>query len=103
MGACEFFNTASGSTAKEAFAEAVADAQYEFGHGGYTGTIAEKDSFKLASSDLFETYDAAMDFAEKAMDDDNHFCQDKWGPAACVSFKTKDGKTEYLFFGWASS
>jgi hypothetical protein len=103
MGASEFFTTSFGDTAQAAFRSAVEEAQYESGHGGYTGTIAEKDDFKLASSELFETREAAMDFASKKMEDDNHFCQDKWGPAGCVRFKGKDAKTWYLFFGWASS
>ena len=41
MGACEFGTTSEGATAKEAFKRAVEDAQYEHGHGGYSGTIAE--------------------------------------------------------------
>lgn len=27
---------------------------------------------------------------------------DKWGPAVCVKRKNAEGKTEYVFFGWAS-
>lgn len=103
MGACEFFTSAAGSTVREAFNNAVEDALYESGHGGYTGTIAEKDGFKSASSEVFADLDTAMAFAEETMQDDDHFCQDKWGPAAYVSFNGKDGKTGYLFFGWASS
>jgi len=33
---------AKGKTAQEAFDAAVAQARHEYGHGGYTGTIAEK-------------------------------------------------------------
>ena len=47
MGAQDFTATAKGKTAKEAFSVAVEDAAYENGHGGYTGTIAEKRSFKI--------------------------------------------------------
>jgi hypothetical protein len=49
MGACDFYEVAQGKTAREAFQRAVEDAQYESGHGGYTGTIAEKggDGFKM--------------------------------------------------------
>ncbi len=47
MGAEEFFTVEFGRTPEEAFDKAVADAQYYYGHGGYTGTIAEKNSFVL--------------------------------------------------------
>ncbi len=48
MGAEGFTTFAKGRTAKEAFEKAVTEAQYEYGHGGYTGTIAEKEhSFKM--------------------------------------------------------
>lgn len=47
MGACEFNNVAVGSNVDEAFSRTVQDAQYEHGHGGYSGTIAEKGSYRL--------------------------------------------------------
>ena len=45
MGATNFETTATGKTAREAFLNAVNDAYYWNGHGGYTGTIAEKPGF----------------------------------------------------------
>lgn len=96
MGACDFYQNAKGKTAQEAFLNAVYDARYEYGHGGYTGTIAEKTSFKMEK--LPEGVDP-MDHAYACMSDDNHFCQDKWGPAACIDL----GNGEFLFFGSASS
>ncbi len=101
MGASEFFTRASGKSAKEAFSAAVDNAAWQHGHGGYTGTIAEKGEFKMASQEVFETIEKAKEFAESKMSDDNHWCQDKWGPAACVSYKYGD-RINYLFFGWAS-
>jgi hypothetical protein len=49
MGAANFETVSSGKTAKEAFSRAVERAQYEYGHGGYSGTIAEKggDGYSL--------------------------------------------------------
>jgi len=44
MGACDFYQYGKGKTLREAFDRAVTDAQWEHGHGGYTGTIAEKHS-----------------------------------------------------------
>jgi hypothetical protein len=45
MGACDFRTVANGKTAAEAFRNAVTDAAWEYGHGGYTGTIAEKHNY----------------------------------------------------------
>jgi hypothetical protein len=45
MGAESFGAMGHGKTAQEAFLQARSEAQYEHGHGGYSGTIAEKHSF----------------------------------------------------------
>lgn len=47
MGADNFDTYGFGKTARDAFNTACRDAAYEHGHGGYTGTIAEKSSFRL--------------------------------------------------------
>jgi hypothetical protein len=47
MGATAFTDRASGKTADEAYRHAVDQALYWNGHGGYTGTIAEKDGFVI--------------------------------------------------------
>lgn len=47
MGAADFEAIGLGQTVSKAFVAAVQDAQYEYGHGGYTGTIAEKGDFEL--------------------------------------------------------
>lgn len=96
MGAEEFDATAKGRTAEAAFKRAVEDAQYEHGHGGYSGTVAEKRSFVVI--DVPEGQDPRA-FADELLRKDDPRIQDKWGPAGCV----KLGKDEWLFFGWASS
>lgn len=45
MGATSFDTIAAGRTVADAFAVAVQDAHYWHGHGGYSGTIAEKDGW----------------------------------------------------------
>ena len=45
MGATTFTARASGTTVGEAFRYAVEQAYYWHGHGGYTGTIAEKNEY----------------------------------------------------------
>jgi len=47
MGASSFVEEQVGLSVEEAFREAVDQASWEHGHGGYTGTIAEKGSFML--------------------------------------------------------
>lgn len=96
MGACDFSTIAKGKTAKEAFRTAVEDAQYESGHGGYTGTIAEKHEFRMI--DLPPGKDP-FEYASELIQNDDRRIRDKWGPAGCI--RLDEG--EYLFFGWASS
>jgi hypothetical protein len=45
MGAANFSSILVGKDLGQAFNEAVKSAQWEYGHGGYTGTIAEKDGY----------------------------------------------------------
>ena len=45
MGATIFQNIETGKTAQEAFDKAVEEAHWMHGHGGYSGTIAEKHEF----------------------------------------------------------
>ena len=47
MGADSFADTMFGRTADDAFYAAITAARWENGNGGYTGTIAEKLSYKL--------------------------------------------------------
>ena len=47
MGASEFMTTVRAKTPAEAFKLAHDNAQYESGHGGYSGTAAEKHDFKF--------------------------------------------------------
>lgn len=83
-----------GKTAAEAFRSAVEEAQYEHGHGGYSGTIAEKRSFRMiAVPDGRDPKEFAQ--SEEALEEVN----EKDDPAGCV--KIADGT--WLFFGWASS
>jgi len=47
MGASTFYDVAYGRTPEEAFDAAVREAEYDYGHAGYTGTIAEKHDFVM--------------------------------------------------------
>lgn len=94
MGASFFITSSKGETPQEAFESAVRRAQYESGHGGYTGTIAVKDSFVMI--DLPDGVEP-FNHADELVDDPR--ISSKWGPAGC--FKLPGD--QYYFFGWASS
>lgn len=96
MSAETFFHGASGKTAEEAFHKAVEEAQYNWGHAGDTGTIAEKSSFVMI--DLPEGMDPKK-YADHLIGKDDDRIDDKWGPAGCIDC----GDGTFLFFGWASS
>ena len=97
MGAYEFETVASGNTVEDAFDGARSDAQWEHGHGGYTGTIAEKHSFVIVSPVPLST-DEAYELADNLLYADADI-SDKWGPAGAIPIDTG----EWLFFGYASS
>ena len=97
MGATTFGTTATGKNAREAFANAREEAQWEHGHSGYSGTIAEKSSFTLVPLSEEVINDRAL--FDTKIDEliDTQF-DDKWGPAGCVQL----AEHKYYFFGWAS-
>jgi len=94
MGAEQFRQRASGSSAKEAFKKALEEALYNYGHAGYTGTLAEKDDF--IEIPLPEGEDG-MSYTTKLLDECDERIDDKWGPAGCISL----GNNKYIFFGWS--
>ena len=93
MGASEFIVSCQAKSAREAFKNLVEEAEYENGHGGYTGTIAEKHSYKMVTPRPDESPAACID---RHMDADTF--GDKWGPAGCV----EGPPGTYTFFGCAS-
>jgi len=95
MGASNFSNGGKGKTAQEVFTRLVDDSRHEFGHS-YSGEIGMKSSFKMVTVPEGMTVD---DFIDQCFEDENHICQDKYGPAACV--KVSEG--HWIFFGYASS
>jgi len=95
MGAATFFVEAKGTTAKEAFQNAILNTRHQICFGGYSGTIAEKDNFIMISLPVNEN---PLDYANKLIYAEDKRINDKWGPAGCIKIREK----EYLFFGWAS-
>ena len=73
MGACDFSNYGQGSDPREVFTRLVEDARFEHGHGGYTGTIAEKGSYVIVSKEpmtMSEAHRFAGVIHSYDMDDD---------------------------------
>lgn len=109
MGAEVFYNRVKGTDSSKAFNEAVEEACYEYGHGGYTGTIVEKSSFSMSKKpkdiDADEWIEAVDEFNEDESNQKYYFelshdfniYDDKWGDALCVP--VEDG---FIFCGWAS-
>jgi hypothetical protein len=97
MGANTFYTHEEGPTAKAAFSAVVSQAQWEHGHSGYTGSIAEKHEFTLIELPEGRTPD---EYADELIHTGDPRVDDKWGPAGCIKIP---GKDEWLFFGWASS
>lgn len=65
---------------------------------GYTGTIAEKDTFIMLPAPPDEDFTGRY-YHYDPEDPNWQKVDDKWGPAGC--FDLGDGW--FLFFGWASS
>lgn len=127
MGAYDFHNSVTVtddlSTSADAFTRLYEDALYESGHGGYSGTIAEKPGFHEFPVNAGATAEKLRDALERCENygdereaatakgevmnmlqhpSDFNFIlelyRDKWAPAICV--RVND---EYHFFGYASS
>lgn len=112
MGATTFVTYCSGINENEAFKFAIEEARHEYGHGGYTGTIAEKRNFikiELPARKKPET------FINELIENNDNRIDDKWGPAGCIDvtkqiqkrnrekgIKNKRGIKTFIFFGWAS-
>ncbi len=77
-GGSDFSVFVPGTDAKAAFREAVEDAQHESGHGGYSGTIAEKSSFTIRRHEPM-TREEAHAFSDQDIEKN-----DKWGPAFAI-------------------
>lgn len=101
MGAADFYNEGLGKTPEEAFGATRDRAAWEHGHGGYTGTIAEKYDFMLIERPARVTARALVDTIAQAWSDEKAKAKlakwyphtherifatydDKWGPCLAV-------------------
>jgi hypothetical protein len=116
MGAEWFNQTGRGASVAEAFDSAKKKAQYDYGHAGYTGSLAEKDTFlEVREGVVLESRQAAEAVAAQYLDGRSASgdplpraaeVDDKWGPAGAVEYidpEADEGQRTWLFFGWAAS
>ena len=112
-------NSGKGKTAQIAFDKVVEQAQWEHGHGGYSGTIAEKynmvefprpkgmraktvvDAVHVISRIGYAVcvQDVQARYPKLPIAAMFEVYDSKWGPALAIEL----AKGEYLFAGWASS
>lgn len=79
-GAEGFVDYGYGTNASRVFQELKQEARDEYGNRGYTGTIAEKDGFQMATREVM-TRSQAEEYA-----DDHYDEYGKWDNAGCVAF-----------------
>lgn len=128
MGGCTFEDVAFGKTCQDAFSRCVDEARYNYGHAGYTGTIAEKDQFVEFKCPPRVKVRTMHDWAagwDGPGDDSKHadlassmqqVYDQKWGPAVAIKYGPAEEKAfreahgykgkkggVWLFCGWASS
>ncbi|SCG08138.1 hypothetical protein GA0115259_112443 [Streptomyces sp. MnatMP-M17] len=90
MGAYDFITPGSDQDVENAFLGAKEEAAWEFGHGGYTGTIAEKSDFVLVADSPMSPA-AAEKYAQHLLESDDERIRDKWGPAGRSRWTTAPG------------
>ncbi|WP_345638637.1 hypothetical protein [Rugosimonospora acidiphila] len=86
MGADTFEVYSDGRDVHDAFRTAVDAVAWEHGHGGYTGTIAEKSEFVIITKRAM-SYDDATRMADDLLNRDDSRVADKWGPAGAIPVK----------------
>lgn len=121
MGATDFSIVYVGRRIPEdAFRKLIRKAQFESGHSSYTGTIAEKDLFKMILLPPRKNAETFINHIlnEECNSNDETKIANKWGPAGCIElkgsqrkhaieqhgphWKGKRGVRVYIFFGIAS-
>lgn len=91
MGANTFETMGRGRNAEAAFRTVVDQARHENGHGGYTGTIAEKHRFVMIDGPRRIDGETDSDYrkrineyVEQLINNGDRRIDDKHGPAGCI-------------------
>jgi len=100
MAAKSFIAVSRGETIGKAFSNAMNNAIREYGNYGFTGTIAEKDSFVLIDYKKEKKEgESEREFCMRLTDEGDPRIENKWGPAGCIESVKNPGL--FIFFGWA--
>ncbi|GAB2992541.1 hypothetical protein GCM10027184_53550 [Saccharothrix stipae] len=84
MGAEIFSTYAEGVDVAAAFRAAVEQAQYDDGHDGSTGAIAEKDHYVVIDGGPLSLSEAEA-LADRLIEGRDSRVDDKWGPAGAIA------------------
>lgn len=109
MGAQQFQQDGEDKTVDEAFRNAKDQALYDYGHWGYTGSLAEKPGYvEFVLPEGVGVSEAVRVLAEIWLGEERpswlsdeiaETYEDKWGDAVAI----RTGETSWTFVGWASS
>lgn len=102
MGADIFTVYQEGEDVGTAFDDARVDAFHMYGHRGYTGSLAEKDSYTVIDWTPTSRLEAEAK-ADSLIHAGDRRIDNKWSPAGALAVRDDDGEAGWLFFGWASS
>jgi hypothetical protein len=103
MGACTFATIGYGKTAQEAYDKACREAEYEYGHSQYNGTISTTSGFRITLSTQKMTDKHLAELIDRAFE-----TTEKWGRCRAIElpYKYYKGKGRgiraWMFAGWAA-
>lgn len=100
MGACNFITFGKGKTAREAFDALVTEAEWEYGHDPYNGTISTTSLSRRPAKVIRKRFtEKARQEAVKVAEKDGW--GEKWESRVIDCGATKGGHV-WAFYGWAS-
>lgn len=100
MGACNFITFGKGRTAREAFNALVQEAEYDYGHDPYNGTISTTSLSRKPVKVIRKRYTPkAQQEAVKVAEKDGW--GEKWESRVIDCGATKGGHM-WAFYGWAA-
>ncbi len=93
MGAHDFIDSSCAEDAATAYEQARQQAQYDYGHDSYNGTISTTSGFKMVPPLEGESRE---DHYKRILDS-----TEKWG--ACACWQDPEDPKRWNFAGWAAS
>lgn len=101
MGACNFIEFGKGKTAEEAFEALVRQAEWDFGHDPYNGTISTTSLSRRPAKVIRKRFTSkAVGDARKVAEKDGW--GEKWESRVIDCGTCGKGVHVWAFYGWAS-